>query len=187
MSALLPFSEVPKHSMPAPDCRNLFCAGKQPRYSLKGQCLPGSLAELPRADPSCPPWLPWGTFAGYSWPGEVGKPWLDLNASQTPAQIYFWLLCLSCASSSCSKHGRKGTRAGAGLWLGAQGKCEPGEEPQSQDCSSREPLPRRDGAPEGNPNCTLQMRRLLKTDKWLRSKVCGRCTKWEQNAEHCCR
>lgn len=31
-----------------------------------------------------------------------------------------------------------------------KGKCEPEEERRSQDCSSRDPLPARDGAPEAN-------------------------------------
>lgn len=125
--------------MPAFDCRNLFCAGRQPRYRLKRQCLPASLAKLPRADPSCPPRLPRGRFAGYSWPREVGKPWLDVSSGALPKSEFRCIsdfpprrdgACgpsLPCASSSCSKHSVKATRAGAGLWLGAQPSSHQGQ------------------------------------------------------------
>lgn len=73
MSAPLHFYMVPKDSIQALHCRNLFCARKQPQYGLKRQCLPASLEKLYRADLSCPPSLTWVTSADYTWRKEVGS------------------------------------------------------------------------------------------------------------------
>lgn len=168
MSAPLHFYMVPKNSIHALYCRNLFCARKQPQYRFKRQCFPASLEKLYRADLSCPPSLTRVTSAGYSWPKEVGSRGPKLrNASQIWVQMYFLTshwgktrahgLSPPCARRLCSKRGVKATRAGGVVWLGSQprsaatnGMHEPAEERQSQDHLSKQPLPARDGAPEAD-------------------------------------